>query len=112
MNPTLSIPSWILVRTSDGIEKRRVEAVGCPYVPGLVAHRRFAASGWTITHELSGRSVKHATSLEDAISEIRRLGKIADWTLDAESLRSEEDRITTLVRGRTEEARCSDSQTG
>lgn len=111
MNPTLSIPSWILVSTPDGIEKRRVDAVGCPYVPGLVAHRRFAAPGWTITHELSGRSVKHTLSLGDAISEIRRLGKVADWTLDAESLRSEEARITTLVRGRAKEERCFDSQT-
>ena len=97
MKTTLSLSAWILVRRNDEVVRVAVEAIGCPYVPGLVAHPEHLGSRWSITHELSRLSVTFARSREAAMAEIRRLAPFADWTLDAESLREDEERITALV---------------
>lgn len=77
-------------RNADGSSTRTetISAVEIDSVPGLVAHPTWKGSDWSITHERSGRYVSRHPTEALALAEIRRLGALADWTLDAESLRA------------------------
>jgi hypothetical protein len=69
----------IAIPTSDGASTQ--VAVSDTGIPGLVVHAALSASGWTLTHEPSGRCAGWwpEGSTDQAFACARALGRLADW---------------------------------